>query len=95
MIPAEPRPARRIGTWQHGRIHLEKGQLAHYLNGIRVVSVKIDSPAWQSALAGSKFADRNGYCAGPNGHIVLQDHGNEVRFRNLRILALDAAPGEF
>lgn len=94
MIPPEPRPARGVGAWQHGRIHLEKGQLAHYLDGVRIVSVEIDSPAWQSALAGSKFADRSGYCAGPDGHIVLQDHGNEVRFRNLRILPLDAEPGE-
>lgn len=86
----EEDPFRGVGVWNHGRIHLEEKQIAHYLNGVRVLSVTIDSPPWKTALSESKFADREAFCAGPLGHLVLQDHGNEVRFRNLRILSLDA-----
>jgi len=79
--------------WHHGRIHLESEHLAHYLNGVRVLAVKFDSEAWKSAVAESKFADRPDFCSGPRGHIVLQDHGNHVQFRNLRIRTLDR-PGD-
>ena len=70
-----PKPPPGTGRLNHGRVHLENGRLSHYLNGIRVVDVQIDSLAWRSALAGSKFADRDGFCSGAPGHIVLQDHG--------------------
>lgn len=88
LAPSEA-PFRGLGTWNHGRVHLENGRLSHYLNGIRVVDVQIDSPAWRSALAGSKFADREGFCSGARGHIVLQDHGDLTRFRNVRIRSLE------
>lgn len=90
MLPATPAPAHDlVGRWNHGRVHLENGRLSHYLNGVRVVDVRIGGPAWRAALAGSKFADREGYCPPEGGHIVLQDHGNHARFRNLRLLPLD------
>lgn len=82
-------PFRGLGAWNHGRVHLENGRLSHYLNGIRVVDVQIDSLAWRSALAGSKFADREGFCSGARGHIVFQDHGDLTRFRNVRIRSLE------
>lgn len=93
LAPAEA-PFHGLGTWNHGRIHLENGRLSHYLNGIRVVDVQMDSPEWRSALAGSKFADREGFCAAPRGHIVLQDHGDLTRFRNVRIRSLDSPGGD-
>lgn len=79
--------------WHHGRIHLESRHLAHYLNGVRVVNAKLDSAPWKMTVADSKFADRPDFCSGPRGHIVLQDHGNQVQFRNLRIRTLDR-PGD-
>jgi len=89
MIAAQDATFLGTDAWNHGRIHLEKGRLSHYLNGTRVVDVQIDSPAWRRAIEGSKFADREGYCTGSRGHLVLQDHGDTVRFRNLRLLPLD------
>lgn len=89
MIAAKDAEFLGTGVWNHGRIHLEKGRLSHYLNGTRVVDVQIDSPAWRRAIEGSKFADREGYCTVSRGHLVLQDHGDTVRFRNLRLLPLD------
>ncbi|MCP4906321.1 MAG: DUF1080 domain-containing protein [bacterium] len=90
LFPAkETKDFRGIESWNHGRIHFEAGRIAHYLNGARVLSTEIGSERWDAALAGSKFADRAAFCRGPRGHIVLQDHGDRVSFRNLRILSLD------
>ncbi len=89
LVPAASPWPRTIGTWNHGRIHVEDGVAAHYLNGDRVLLVDFRGPAWRDALADSKFADAVDYCADAPGHIVLQDHGDAVRFRNLRVRPLD------
>ncbi len=89
LPPIGSKDFRGIGDWNQGRIHVEKGRIAHYLNGTRVLSAEIGSERWNTALAASKFANREGFCTGPRGHIVLQDHGDRTSFRNLRILALD------
>ena len=93
LAPSEA-PFRGIGVWNHGRIHLEQGRLSHYLNGTRVVDVQIDSPQWRETVAGSKFADQQGFCASPRGHLALQDHGDLTRYRNVRIRLLEPAPGD-
>lgn len=93
LVPANPKAAggvfRGVDSWNHGRIHLEAGKLAHYLNGARVLEVEIGSDAWRDAIRLSKFRDRTNFCLLPSARIVLQDHGDLVRFRNLRIRSLD------
>ena len=89
LLAPSAAPFHGVDAWNQGRIHLENGRLSHYLNGIRVVDVQMDSPRWREALAASKFAARAGFCASPRGHIVLQDHGDLTRFRNVRIRSLD------
>ncbi|MEM9175328.1 MAG: DUF1080 domain-containing protein [Myxococcota bacterium] len=84
---------RGVGAWNHGRIHLQEGRLSHYVNGIRVVDVQFGSAEWRTALAGSKFADRDGFCVESPGHLVLQDHGDLTRFRNVRIRSVDPPRG--
>ena len=93
LAPSEA-PFRGLGAWNHGRIHLEQGRLSHYLNGTRVVDVQIGSTQWRDALAGSKFTDRQGFCASPRGHLALQDHGDLTRYRNVRIRSLEPDPGD-
>ena len=89
LLAPSAAPFHGVEAWNQGRIHLENGRLSHYLNGTRVVDVQMDSPRWREALAASKFAARAGFCASPRGHIVLQDHGDLTRFRNVRIRSLD------
>ena len=84
---------RGVDTWNHGRVHLQKGRLSHYLNGTRVVDVELDSPEWRDALAASKFAEHEAFCSESAGHVVLQDHGDLTRFRNVRIRSLDPQTG--
>ena len=89
LVPAASPWPRAIGAWNHARIHVEDGAVAHYLNGDRVLLVDFRSGEWDVALAESKFAGAEAFCADVEGHLVLQDHGDAVRFRNLRVRSLD------
>ena len=93
LFAAEAPWPRRVGDWNHGRIHVEGNAVAHYLNGDRVLLVDFESAAWSEALSASKFAGVPDFCADAPGSIVLQDHGDAVRFRNLRIRSLDPPNG--
>jgi hypothetical protein len=60
----------------------------HWLNGTKVVEYELWTPAWDSLVQASKFAEWPGYGQGRTGHIVLQDHGDTVAYRNIRIRVL-------
>lgn len=76
------------GEWQQSRIVARGNHLEHWLNGKLVVSVDTGSPAWQAAIAASKFKAVPGFALNPKGRIMLQDHGDEVWFRKLEIRPL-------
>jgi hypothetical protein len=63
----------------------------HWLNGRKVVEYELGSPAMRDALAKSKYAPIPWFATRRAGHIVLQDHGDEVYFRNIRIRELHAS----
>jgi hypothetical protein len=86
-IGARPHPA---GQWNAGRIVACGRHLEHWLNGQRVVSVELDSPAFLQRVAASKFAPYPGFARSAEGHIALQDHGRPVWFRGLAIDRLGA-----
>ena len=71
------------------------GLLQHFLNGKKVVETRIDGPEWKALIAKSKFKDMAGFGVQPKGRIALQDHGDEIWFRNIRVRDLKAKmPGE-
>lgn len=76
------------GSWNKARIVIKDGHVEHYLNGEKVVEYDLGSPEWKAMVAGSKFADWEAYGKAKKGHIGLQDHGNMVSFRNIRIKRL-------
>jgi 3-keto-disaccharide hydrolase len=85
--PAASKKLSAVGEWNRSKIVARGAQLEHWLNGEKVVSATIGSPEWSDALAKSKFraaADMGT----KKGRILLQDHGGEVWFRNLRIREL-------
>ncbi|WKN46118.1 3-keto-disaccharide hydrolase [Tunicatimonas pelagia] len=73
------------GEWNTTRLVVNGDQVEHYLNGEKVVEYELGSPAWQDSVAASKFGELPMYGKADQGHIALQDHGDKVWFRNIRI----------
>jgi len=78
-----------IGKWNRARIVVEGSQVEHYLNGIKVIEYERGTQMWKALVAYSKYKDWPAFGEAESGHILLQDHGDEVSFKNIRILELD------
>jgi len=77
------------GQWNSGRIVVKGDQVEHWLNGKKVLQYERGSQAFLAARAGSKFSDVPDFGLIEEGHILLQDHGDEVAFRNIKIKVLE------
>jgi len=82
---SETRP---IGEWNQSRIVVKGPHVEHWLNGTKVVEYELWSPDWKARVAKSKFNTMPRYGMEKTGYIALQDHGNEVAFRNMKIKVL-------
>lgn len=76
------------GEWNRTSIKIKNGHVEHWLNGYKVVEYDLATPEFQALVAASKFADMPGFGQAKAGHIALQDHGDEVWFRNIKIRPL-------
>jgi len=75
-----------IGEWNSGRIvSLPDGTVQHYLNEQKVVEYKRGDAIWKALVARSKFKDASDFGMAVSGHLLLQDHSDEVSFRSLRV----------
>lgn len=74
-----------IGEWNESRILVKNNNAEHWLNGMKVAAYIIQSNDWKSRIASSKWKDFPQFGVPGKGHIALQDHRNEVWFRNLKI----------
>ncbi len=75
-----------IGQWNRARIEVHGEKVIHYLNGIKVVEYTRGTPEWKALVATSKFKSYMGFGEFPTGHILLQEHGNEVHYKNIKVL---------
>ena len=73
------------GEWNTSRIVVVNNQVEHWLNGDKVVEYELGSADWAQRVANSKFAQWPAYGRASRGHIGIQDHGDRVSFRNLKI----------
>jgi hypothetical protein len=78
-----------IGEWNKTRIVVNGNKVEHWLNGVKVVEYEFGSDDWNKRVTGSKFAKMDRFGKEKKGHIDLQDHGNEVAYRNIKIKVLD------
>jgi hypothetical protein len=96
LIPRKKLPggaaiAPKAGAWHHARIVVTPtGHVEHWLNGIKVLDYQRGSPEFMAAVARSKFAKIPGFALGAKGPILLQDHGDVVHFRSIKIRTLPA-----
>ncbi|MEN9975309.1 MAG: hypothetical protein RLZZ282_1315 [Verrucomicrobiota bacterium] len=95
MMAAPPNKiVKPVGEWNHAHI-LSKGKhVTFLLNGEKTVEFERGSKAWRDMVAASKHKVWPAFGELPGGHILLQDHGNQVSFRNIKILvpATHSAP---
>lgn len=76
----------KIGEWNHGRLIVNKNNwVQHWLNGFKVVEYERNSNIFKALVARSKYAGYPGFASASSGHILLQDHGDEVHFKNVKI----------
>jgi len=88
LVPAEPARSKPAGAWNESRLVVRGGRFELHLNGAKTAEVDLASEAWRKMLGGSKFATWPRFAKEPKGHLCLQDHGNPVSFRRLRIKTL-------
>jgi len=84
---AADKPLRPVGEWNQSRILVKGNHVEHWLNERKVLEYELGSPELKAAIARSKFKDVAGFGTRIKGHILLQDHGDEVCYRSLKILS--------
>ncbi|HEY0009429.1 MAG TPA: family 16 glycoside hydrolase [Tepidisphaeraceae bacterium] len=77
-----------VGAWNRVRLVVRGNHVEHWLNNEKVVEYELNSPEWKAAVQKSKFRDVAGYGQEKIGHLVLQDHGDAVWYRNIKIRPL-------
>ncbi|MFQ5805131.1 MAG: family 16 glycoside hydrolase [Phycisphaerae bacterium] len=77
-----------VGLFNQVRILADGPHVEHWLNGVKVVEYELWTDEWKRLVAGSKFKKWPNYGLVRKGHIVLQDHGDKVWYRNIKIRRL-------
>jgi len=77
-----------VGEWNYARIVVRGQHVEHWLNGFKTVEYERGTQMWRALVDHSKYVVWPKFGEAPKGHILLQDHGNEVSFRSIKIREL-------
>ena len=99
MIPAVPQNQNPFGEWNKVKILCYKGTIVHFQNDVKVLEYHLWTQQWTDMLQASKFSEKDwplafellNNCGGDDheGYIGMQDHGDDVWYRNIRIKEMD------
>ena len=93
MIPAKPQNAKPFGEWNTGGVLVYQGTVVHKQNGENVVEYHLWTEDWKKMVDACKFKGVETFIniggADKDGYIGLQDHGNDVYYRNIKIRIIE------
>lgn len=89
LYEAEGKQLNEVGQWNSAKIVLNGNNVQHWLNDVKVVDVELHSEDWDQQVAASKFAKWEKFASQDAGHIVFQDHGDRVWYRNINIQTIE------
>lgn len=81
-----------VGEWNSAKIVAQGKRIEHWLNGKMVLDASIGAEDWNKRVAESKFKEWNKFATLSSGRVCLQDHGNKIWFRDIRIKVLSRTP---
>ena len=91
LIPSvkEPRARKKMGEWNKGMLIVRPdGTIEHWLNGWKMLEYKRGTQYYYALVARSKYEHWPNFGMAAKGHLLLQDHGNNVSFRSIKIIEL-------
>nr|NQU89512.1 DUF1080 domain-containing protein [Bacteroidota bacterium] len=89
LIPGKFEAVKPAGEWNHAKVLVYKGTVVHWMNGENVLEYHLWTPDWKEMVENSKFKDYEDFMnPAEEGYIGLQDHGDDVWFRNIKIKEL-------
>jgi hypothetical protein len=88
MHVATNKELKPVGEWNTTAIIVNNGHVEHWLNGMNVVEYELWTDEWKELVANGKWKDYPAYGLAKKGHLVLQDHGSNVWFKNIKIREL-------
>jgi Domain of Unknown Function (DUF1080) len=89
LIASTIMSARPAMEWNEVEVVSNNQRLDLYLNGVHIISTGLWDDAWKKLIAGSKFKTMPGFGTFHSGHIALQDHGEEVWYRNIKVKKIE------
>lgn len=88
LIACSKETVKPAGEWNQVRLVSKNAKMEFWLNGTKVVDFTMHTPEWKEMVAKSKFKSMPGFGESKKGHIALQDHGDAVWFRNIKLREL-------
>ena len=88
LISVSKETVKPAGEWNVAKLVSDHGKMQFWLNGEQLVTFTMHDAAWDAMVAGSKFKSMPDFGKATGGHIALQDHGDQVWYRNIKIREL-------